>query len=91
VITVTGRAQEYYYIAGRVNYPGQKEFQPGISLLQAILAAGGTARQNENTVDISREGAGQLLVTTRYSLKEIKAGTVKDPKLQPGDRIEVVR
>jgi protein involved in polysaccharide export with SLBB domain len=91
VITVTGRLQEFYYIAGRVNYPGQKEFQSGITLLQAILAAGGTVRQNENTVEISREGAGQLLVTTRYSLKEIKAGGAKDPKLQPGDRIEVVR
>jgi protein involved in polysaccharide export with SLBB domain len=90
VITVTNRPQEFYYIAGRINYPGQKLFQPGITLLQAILAAGGTARQ-ELRVEVSREGADGRLVTTRYSIKEIKSGAVEDPKLQPGDRIEVSR
>ncbi|HEY5403103.1 MAG TPA: polysaccharide biosynthesis/export family protein, partial [Pyrinomonadaceae bacterium] len=57
VITVTGRPQEFYYIAGRINYPGQKNFQSGITLLQAILASGGTTRQNERIVEISREGS----------------------------------
>jgi len=90
VITVTNRPQEFYYIAGRINYPGQKSFQPGITLLQAILAAGGTARQ-EHRVEVSREGADGRLVTTRYSIKQIKSGAVEDPKLQPGDRIEVSR
>jgi polysaccharide export outer membrane protein len=90
VITVSHKPQEFYYIGGRINYPGQKPFQPGITLLQAILAAGGTARQ-ENRVEISRAGADGRLATIRYRLKEIKAGTVEDPKLQPGDRIEVSR
>lgn len=91
VISVSARPQQFYYIAGRINYPGQKSFQPGITLLQAILAAGGTVRQNDNSVEISREGADGRLVTTRFSIKEIKAGRAEDPKLQPGDRIEVVR
>jgi protein involved in polysaccharide export with SLBB domain len=91
VITVAGRPQEFYYIAGRITYPGQKSFQPGITLLQAILAAGGSSRQNEKIVEISREGSDGRLVTTRFNIKEIKAGTVEDPKIQPGDRIEVVR
>jgi protein involved in polysaccharide export with SLBB domain len=90
VITVTSRPQEFYYIAGRINYPGQKLFQRGITLLQAILAAGGTSRQNEKIVEVSREGDDGRLVTTRFNLKAIKAGEVEDPKLQPGDRIEVV-
>ena len=90
VITVTNRPQEFYYIGGRINYPGQKSFQPGITLLQAILAAGGTARQ-ESHVEVSREGADGRLVTIRYSIKQIKSGAVEDPKLQPGDRIEVGR
>ena len=88
VITVSHKPQEFYYIGGRINYPGQKTFQPGITLLQAILAAGGTTRQ-ENRVEISRAGADGRLATIRYRLKEIKAGTVEDPKLQPGDRVEV--
>lgn len=90
VITVTSRPQEFYYIGGRINYPGQKSFQPGITLLQAILAAGGTSRQ-ENRVEISREGADGRLVTNRYNIKQIKSGAVEDPKLKPGDRIEVNR
>ena len=89
VITV-GRSQDFYYIGGRINYPGQKNFQVGITLVQAILAAGGTARQNVDAVDLSREGAEGRLTTTRYSLKQIKAGIVSDPKLQTGDRIEVL-
>ena len=88
VITVSHKPQEFYYIGGRINNPGQKAFQPGITLLQAILASGGTSRQ-ENRVEISRAGADGRLTTIRYRIKEIKAGTVEDPKLQPGDRIEI--
>jgi protein involved in polysaccharide export with SLBB domain len=90
VITITSRPQEFYYIGGHINYPGQKSFQPGITLLQAILASGGTSRQ-EHRVEISREGADGHLVTTRYNIKQIKSGAIEDPKLKAGDRIEVGR
>jgi polysaccharide export outer membrane protein len=91
MINVTVRPQEFYYIAGRINQPGQKVFQPGITLLQAILAAGGLRRQNENLIEVSREGEEGRLTTTRFKLKEIKAGKIPDPRLQPGDRVEIVR
>jgi polysaccharide biosynthesis/export protein len=90
VITVSNKPQEFYYIGGRINFPGQKTFQAGITLLQALLAAGGTTRP-ENRVEISRAGADGRLATISYRIKEIKAGTVEDPKLQPGDRIEVLK
>lgn len=90
IITISSRPQEFYYIGGRVNYPGQKQFQAGITLLQAILAAGGTTRQ-ESKVEVSREGAGGKLVTIQYNLKQIKAGATQDPRLEAGDRIEVAR
>ena len=90
VITVSNKPQEFYYIGGRINFPGEKTFQSGITLMQALLAAGGTTRQ-ENRVEISRAGADGRLVTIRYRTREIKAGTVEDPKLQPGDRIEVLK
>ncbi|HET9478150.1 MAG TPA: polysaccharide biosynthesis/export family protein [Pyrinomonadaceae bacterium] len=86
-ITVSNKPQEFYYIGGRINFPGQKDFQPGITLLQAILAAGGT--RQENRVDISRAGTDGRLTTIRYRIKDIKSGRVEDPKLQPGDRIEI--
>ena len=91
IINVATRPQEFYYIGGRVSYPGQKNHQAGITLLQAILAAGGLVRASDNAVEISREGADGRLATTKYSLKDIKAGKTPDPRLQPGDRIEVVR
>ena len=88
VINLTARPQEFYYIAGSISYPGQKAFQPGITLVQAILAAGGLARNN--VVELSREGPDGRLATTKIKVKEIKAGKIQDPRLQPGDRIEVL-
>ena len=88
VISLTVRPQEFYYIAGNISYPGQKSFQPGITLVQAILAAGGLARNN--AVELSREGANGRLETTKIKVKEIKSGKIEDPRLQPGDRIVVL-
>jgi protein involved in polysaccharide export with SLBB domain/tetratricopeptide (TPR) repeat protein len=89
VLNLTARQQDFYYISGHtIPYPGQKAFQSGITLVQAILAAGGQAR--DGGVELSREGADGHLATTKLSLKEIKAGKIQDPKLQPGDRIEVL-
>ena len=90
VITVSSRPEEFYFIGGRVNHPGQKPFTQGITLLQAILASGGTPRQ-ASLVEISREGTDGRLVTIRFDLKEIKSGNLEDPKLLAGDRIEVGR
>ncbi len=89
VINLTARQQDFYYIAGTtIGYPGQKAFQPGITLVQAILGAGGQAR--EGAVELSREGVDGHLATMKLNLKEIKAGKIQDPKLQPGDRVEVL-
>jgi protein involved in polysaccharide export with SLBB domain len=89
VINLTARQQDFYYIAGHtIGYPGQKAFQPGITLIQAILGAGGQAR--DGAVQLSREGADGHLATTKLNLKEIKSGKIEDPKLQPGDRVEVL-
>lgn len=87
VINLSARPQDFYYIGGSIGSPGQKVFQPGITLVQAILAAGGYARNN--VVELSREGANGRLETTRIKVKEIKSGKILDPKLQPGDRLEV--
>jgi protein involved in polysaccharide export with SLBB domain/tetratricopeptide (TPR) repeat protein len=88
VINISARQLQYYFIGGRINSPGQKAFQPGLTLIQSILAAGGLSRSQE-TVEISREEADGRLTTTKYALKEIKSGKIPDPRLQPGDRIQV--
>ncbi len=88
VINLTARPQEFYYIGGRVNHPGQKTFQSGITLVQAILAAGGPAQGN--VIEISRANSDGRLTTFKFIVKEIKSGKAQDPKLLPGDRIEVL-
>ncbi len=91
LISVGARPQQFYYIGGKISYPGQKVFQTGLTLLQAILAAGGPLRQGDNVVELSRDPGTGILGTTKFSLKDIKAGKIPDPKLQPGDSIEIVR
>ena len=91
LISVGARPQQFYYIGGKISYPGQKVFQPGLTLLQAILAAGGPLRQGDNVIELSRDPGTGTLGTTKFSLKDIKAGKIPDPKLQTGDRIEIVR
>lgn len=88
VITISARQQQYYFIGGRINAPGQKVYQPGLTLVQAILAAGGLPRA-QGTVEISREEPDGRLTTKKYALKDIKSGKIPDPRIQPGDRIEV--
>lgn len=89
------QAQQFFYIGGLINQPGQKQFTPGMTLTQAILTAEGvrTAEPNlKNTkyvVAIARQDASGRLVTTKYKLEEIKQGKVPDPSLQQGDRIEI--
>ncbi|MFN2532425.1 MAG: polysaccharide biosynthesis/export family protein [Pyrinomonadaceae bacterium] len=90
VITVSSRPPQYYYVGGHINYPGQKLFQPGITLLQAILAAGGQPRSGYNVVEISRESPDGRLTSTRVKMNDIKSGRVEDPRLEAGDRIEVL-
>jgi polysaccharide export outer membrane protein len=90
LINITARPEQFYYIGGRINYPGQKVFQSGITLLQSILAAGGLRNQSDAVVEISREGPDGNLATTKYTVKEIKSGKTRDPRLQSGDRIEII-
>lgn len=91
VIKLAPVPPQFYFVGGAINDPGQKGFHTGLTLTQAILAAGGTTRFAGSEVKVSRTGADGKLVTTRYSLKKIEDGKIADPLLQPGDRVEVSR
>lgn len=91
VINVTSRPSEFYYIAGFVNVPGQKSLPLGITLMQAIMSAGGVSRPSVVKVEIGRQRPDGFVSFSKYNLKEIKAGNMKDPPLRPGDRIEVLK
>jgi polysaccharide export outer membrane protein len=93
IINITARPQEFFYIGGQINAPGQKGFHPGMTLTQAILASGGVARDagSKVKVTVSRQGTDGRLVGTEYLLNDIETGRVPDPRLQAGDRVEVGR
>jgi protein involved in polysaccharide export with SLBB domain len=90
VINVLGKQQRFYFIAGRVEAPGQKDFHSGITLTQAILAAGGSLNASKTAL-VTRQIDNGHLSPSRYDLKEIMTGGAPDPALQPGDRVEVFR
>ncbi len=91
VITVRVRPEQYFYIAGAVRQPGQKKFHAGLTLTQAVLAAGGASTTGAGIAVISRQEGDGRLKTIRYDIKEIGTGRLPDPGIQPGDRIEVSR
>jgi protein involved in polysaccharide export with SLBB domain len=93
VVNVQARPPEFFYIGGQIAAPGQKDFHVGLTLTQALLASGGVTRDagNKVKVTVSRQGPDGRLIATDYLLKEIESGQIPDPRLQPGDRIEVGR
>lgn len=93
IINIQSRPQEFFYIGGQINAPGQKDFHYGMTLTQAILASGGVAREASGKVKVfvSRQGTDGRLVATEYLLNDIETGRVPDPRVQAGDRVEVGR
>lgn len=82
---------QFYYIGGEVMKIGQKDFYPGITLTQAILASGGLRKSNARQIVIRRKSSEGLLVSNEFDLREIKNGKIPDPVLQAGDTIEILK
>lgn len=78
----------FYYIAGKVNSTGQKEFASGMTLTQAITASGG-ATGNPKKAIVRRKSDKGILNVSEYDLRAIKDRKNTDPMLAPGDMIEV--
>jgi polysaccharide export outer membrane protein len=90
VVSVQVTPKQYFYIGGDVKAPGEKPFRSGLTLTQAILAAGGLSGKAA-TVQVARAGTNGRLAVTQYRLDDINSGNVPDPVLQQGDRITVTR
>lgn len=91
VVTLRARAPQFVYVAGAVREPGQRQFNAGLTLTQALLAAGGVTSPGGAVVTLTRQTPDGRLSTTRYVLAEIRSGKTPDPILRPGDRLEVLR
>ncbi len=65
VLTLQSAPMLFFYAGGEVNAPGEKPYRRGITLNQAILAAGGVKKGKK--VELARERTKGLLAVTRYN------------------------
>ncbi len=89
-IKVAATTKQFIYVGGDVAVAGEKELRPNMTLMQALLAAGGVPRELR-AARIARRTAAGLLATQEYNLAAISEGRSADPLLEAGDRIEVKR
>ena len=80
----TMQQQRFVIVGGAVRAPGRQVWSQNLTLTAAISSAGGPAEWVEDGVRLIRNN--QL---TRHSRKAIKANPALDPKLLPGDVVEV--
>lgn len=90
VVAAPPAAAQFFFIGGEVAMPGQKDFHKGLTLTQAIFAAGGATSATKE-VRVLRNAADKRLVTTEYDLSGIEGGKTPDPTVEAGDRIELGR
>jgi polysaccharide export outer membrane protein len=88
VITLLPNVTQFVYIGGEVKSPGEKIYRRGLTLTQAIIAAGGVTPKAKEA-RLGRDDGKGFLVVTRYKLKEIESGKAQDPAVKPGDRITI--
>lgn len=89
VITLHANATQFLYIGGEVKSPGEKTYRRGLTLTQALIAAGG-ATNKAKEARLARDDGRGFLTVTRVKLKDIESGKVPDPQVRPGDRITIV-
>jgi polysaccharide export outer membrane protein len=89
VVSVAQGAKQFFYVGGEVKAPGEFSYHKGLSLTQAILAAGGVTPGGEK-VELTRGAGDGLLSLNKFKLKDINNGKVPDQLIEPGDRIMVL-
>ena len=90
VVSLLEREDQFFYLSGLVKSPGEKIFRRGLTLTQAIIAAGGLSKDGKKA-ELARDNGKGFLVVKRYKLKEIESGKVPDPPILPGDRITIIK
>jgi tetratricopeptide (TPR) repeat protein len=90
VVTIQAKTTQFVFVGGEVKLPGEREYRRGLTLTQAIIAAGG-AKPKGKLAEIERKDGQGAAVKTRFDLREIESGKAADPVVRPGDRIMVLR
>jgi protein involved in polysaccharide export with SLBB domain len=90
VISLQANPTQFFYVSGEVKSPGEKQFRSGLTLTQAIIAAGGTTKDSKEA-RVARDNGRGFLAESRYKLKDINSGKVPDPAIKAGDRITIFK
>lgn len=92
IVTVPHQRTHYVYVNGAVRTPGQVDFlsSEGITVLQAITAAGGlTERANSGSIHVIRQRPDGTQERIKVNLKKIKKGNETDLPLEKNDVVVV--
>ncbi|MCP4665406.1 MAG: polysaccharide export protein [Deltaproteobacteria bacterium] len=82
-------AKSKIYVEGEVKTPGVYDYQPGMTVLNACVMAGGFEKfAAPNRTKIIRQ-RDKRVQTIKINLNRVKAGKIPDIELQPGDRVHV--
>jgi polysaccharide export outer membrane protein len=83
-VTVTER---YVYVGGEVAHPGRITWSPDLTVAKAVQAAGGfTLYARETAVNLNRDNGAYIL-----DVKLAQKNPAQDPRLMPGDSLQVPR
>ncbi|MBS1705737.1 MAG: SLBB domain-containing protein [Armatimonadetes bacterium] len=84
--------RKFVLVMGYVAKPGQVEYSEGMTLTQAVAAAGGVMeRLPIDRVAVYSPEDKEFKKPTVYSLERITRGFVGDVKLEPGSKVEAMR
>ncbi len=87
IIVSMKEERQYVQVSGAVAKGGFIEFVPGMTLTRAVTAGGGL-RPDANTKSVRLTRKGEEKSVT-YDFEALARGTVKDPVLNPGDKVMV--
>lgn len=90
VVTVQANPAQFFYVGGEVKSPGEKSFRRGLTLTQAIIAAGGLTKDSREA-RVARDDGNGYLVMYSFKLNDINSGKAPDPNILPGDRITIIK
>ncbi len=83
-------SKNFVWVEGAVRSPGKIPYQPGLTVLQAVLQAGGLNEYSApNRTVIYRTNPDGTSKIIKVKLKKIRKGKAPDIPLKPGDRITV--
>ena len=74
-----------YFVTGEVRQRGKFPYRPGMTLRQALIAAGDKTDYASSSVVITRQGTKKT-----FNINRIRSGRERDPVVYPGDVIEVL-